>query len=961
MPGRKVNLRGPKDEVARKPKPSKKSRGGLDALAIAEDQFPERTKIRRNRLGEINDFSKRKRPGQDGEGPDTKRLRTENETSDFSENGGSDSEGHEWKIGEVNSEDDSELDSDEAMGSSDEERFEGFTFRGSSSGKKSKAKRASASTKRNREMDLSEDVVDEGGSSEDDEEDDLGEDAVDLATAWDMNASDDEVPDKSSKLNKDSTSDSETDGSNDDDDDDDDDDDLSEDTDLSISDDDGDAETQSGLSKLQSFVNSMETTTAGKSSQKANRGQENRVPTEYGLTSTRKLTVADLIPSVTDSRLKSSLKHLSSTAKSKSSGVPGKLAAPLPKRQQDRLERAAAYEKSKETLDRWIETVKANRRAEHLSFPLPDPEVQQLPRIGPVKPQTDLENTIQTILVESGLAESNEKSAEEQIQKAEELEARKLSLEEVRARTAELRKRRELLFREEVRAKRIKKIKSKSYRRIHRKEREKMAQLERQALIEAGIDLDEEEREQNDRRRAEARVGAKHKESKWAKSLKQTGRAAWDEDARLSMADMARRDEELRKRIEGKRVSNADEDFLGSSSSESEDDRDPWDEEDSEAEARKLREDLDALDREDDATNITGPHSKLMSMKFMQNAEAARKRQNDEEIKKLRRELNGDESEPEEVEGGRKKFGGSKAESSQQPVVSRSRNEFEEAPSSEDEELDIPESTTRNAQTAANHTGDQKAKPAAQPANGSKATIRKEDDPPEENPWLTQTTRNNRKRSAGNTDQSVTISVNGQSEISTVDPKPAPRKDSSHDEATTHQPRQSGDQDDDASESDDDAHTPILLKNHDLVKKAFAGDEVVADFEKEKLETIEEEGDKVIDNTLPGWGSWTGAGISKKQQKRQKRFLTTIEGVKPEQRKDAKLDRVIINEKRVKKNIKYLATQLPHPFESKQQYERSLRLPIGPEWTTKETFQDATKPRVMIKQGIIKPMEKPMI
>ena len=56
-----------------------------------------------------------------------------------------------------------------------------------------------------------------------------------------------------------------------------------------------------------------------------------------------------------------------------------------------------------------------------------------------------------------------------------------------------------------------------------------------------------------------------------------------------------------------------------------------------------------------------------------------------------------------------------------------------------------------------------------------------------------------------------------------------------------------------------------------------------------------------------------------------------------------------------------MATQLPHPFENRQQYERSLRLPIGPEWSTKETFQSATKPRVMIKQGVIKPMEKPTI
>lgn len=60
-------------------------------------------------------------------------------------------------------------------------------------------------------------------------------------------------------------------------------------------------------------------------------------------------------------------------------------------------------------------------------------------------------------------------------------------------------------------------------------------------------------------------------------------------------------------------------------------------------------------------------------------------------------------------------------------------------------------------------------------------------------------------------------------------------------------------------------------------------------------------------------------------------------------------------------NSKYLATNLPHPFETRKQYERSLHLPVGPEWTTKETFQDATKPRILIKQGIIAPMSKPLL
>ena len=60
-------------------------------------------------------------------------------------------------------------------------------------------------------------------------------------------------------------------------------------------------------------------------------------------------------------------------------------------------------------------------------------------------------------------------------------------------------------------------------------------------------------------------------------------------------------------------------------------------------------------------------------------------------------------------------------------------------------------------------------------------------------------------------------------------------------------------------------------------------------------------------------------------------------------------------------NIKYQATTLPFPYETKAQYERALRLPIGKEWRTKTTFQEATMPRVIVKKGtVVEPMRKPL-
>ena len=50
---------------------------------------------------------------------------------------------------------------------------------------------------------------------------------------------------------------------------------------------------------------------------------------------------------------------------------------------------------------------------------------------------------------------------------------------------------------------------------------------------------------------------------------------------------------------------------------------------------------------------------------------------------------------------------------------------------------------------------------------------------------------------------------------------------------------------------------------------------------------------------------------------------------------------------------RYLATKVPYPFETREQYEASLRAPIGREWNTQEVYQKMIKPRVITKMGTI--------
>jgi U3 small nucleolar RNA-associated protein 14 len=911
MPGRVSSGRPLASKARVRPQKRKAHKSAaLNALELAEQQNPTRTKIQQHRLGEIDDDDERPRNRADVDERSAKRRKISlHEDEEEEQDASSDSDGNKWHTGVGKDDDDSDLDSDEAFGESDQERFADFTFRGSSKPRVSQADTRTKPRPGLREkIDLDEDVEDNVAGEDSDnlsDDDSLGPDAVDLVTAWDMNTSDDDegsVKEKTKRKRHVLQEQEESDESDSEDVEDS----IDETSQLSFS----DEEDTEGQSKLVKFVQGLEAHKDVKETLDAGKGT--------------KLSLATLLAASRDPSHRRALKVVQNRERlgpeNYTGGIPGKLAPPLAKRQQDRLDRAAAYEKSKETLGKWIDTVKYNRRAEHISFPLPDPSdgtasgIKALAPTSQSAPLTSLESTIQEIMQESGLGSRKGHTADDQEVAYEELQTMKMPIEEVQVRRAELRKNRELMFREEIRARRIKKIKSKAYRRVHRKERD------RELVQREGDFNSEEERERNDKIRAETRMGARHKESRWAKAVKASGRAAWDDDARNGMNERARKDEELRRRIEGRKVQGSDE------SGEESDESDAESEGFSESEdSRKLQRKLDQLKAQDEAL----PKSKLGSMAFMQRAEASRRKANDavvDEVQKTLREEAGEQGrssneEEEEEVAGRTRYGLQQETLPGPPAESQTRNEFEER-LSEDEieraEVDQPV----NAHPRAIKTVDMRGSSLQKTAKAVSIAFHKTDGP---RPALSQPRSqpvlflDDVTSSSGSDDEAVPTPVKG----------------------------------------------PTVTRQEDMVSMLFAGDDAVYDdFEDEKKETILEEGDQVTSTSLPGWGSWTGEGISKREQKRNARntkTVTTVKGVAQDQRKDRNLERVIINEKRIKKNGKYLASELPHPFESRQQYERSLRLPLGPEWTTKNTFQDATKPRVLVKQGIIKPMARPMV
>jgi len=834
MPGRQSHGRsvtaGRPSRKGGKTKPKGRV-SALDAFAVAEAETPANRKGARTRDLDPEPEQKRRRPHdaneeEDADGaiaPDTSRLKRRKTDPDDEDSldGGSDSEGNEWHVGLGDDDDDSEIDSDDAFGDSDEERFEGFALRGSSSAKNA--------------GDANDD------DSEGDDSESLGEDAIDLAQALDdISEGEDEQPGRSGSESEDDKSAPDMPETDDDDD-----------------DDEGDDDQNSAkYDALRDLVNGLDNGgTQAEAIPKAN----------------AKIQLEDLgLFGVKDANIQKSLKLFQKEEKATKPGSAKKLDVPLARRQQDRLHRIAAAEQANKTLDRWTDTVKQNRRAEHLVFPLPDLlpgaglDTNDLRPLNRKNAETELESTILSIMEESGLGPSTKPATEEQQGKHGGQTV--LSKSELQSLWTERRRARDLESREQARAKRIKKIKSKSFRRVQRRKAMKeLAAMEGEEMDaeEGGHVESEDEREAQHVRRATERMGSRHRDSKWAKLAKNTGRAAWDDDFRAGLNEMARRDEELRRRVEG-RGDGLDED--GDASDESGAD-------DGDTRERLLR-DL----REAETLVPNEPTSNILKMPFMRKAEAERKKMNDETIAQIRRELTREEGESDEEEEdaeiGRRTYGMAGA------------NELAEKAQSA--------SSTLNGLSRGREFGDEltadKGAEAIAPGGlawGSQSNGKGEDG------WTEPKNRKERRR-ARRARETESLPATASDLLAPPPQKPGVAVAVTDDAAS-----------DDTPSPDMAVEGNLVVKSRSvsqLARHFAADDQVEADFAAEKAQVAEDEGDKVIDNTLPGWGSWVGEGVSKRAVKRdQKKFQTVVKGVKQADRKDARLERVIINERRVKK------------------------------------------------------------
>ncbi|KAG1871579.1 Utp14 protein-domain-containing protein [Suillus subluteus] len=914
---------------------------------------------------------------------------------------------------QVDSGDDEEIESDDAFEESDEEKYAGFDFssmRRKATGTSSK-KNIRKLPKTLPDVDLNEDsddVVSDAASTdklEEDEDEEMedgdAENFFDILEVFDgkADAEDDAPAKQTAEKTKDPMSDASGEASESEDDQMSEDDHGEEEDAVSASEDEASPE---ALAELESFLSRLDPAedkkrksndvSATQSIPKKRRLMQERTEAgdegEFGVSAggSRALKLDDLLAPLASSStlttLKKSMKPLTSTSNKTKT-----LSAPLPQRAQERLDREAAYEQTKEEVDKWSATMKHIKQAEHLSFPLqaqPEGRVSNLELAAKFKPSNELESAVDNLLKSAQLRDQD-------IAGTEALKMAHLSVEEVAARRAELRMMRELAFRADKKAKRIAKIKSKAYRRIRKKQRERLGGEEGDVDVDvedAGAQLKAEVE------RARERATLRHKTTgKWAKAMQ--GRGELDVDQRQAIGEMLERGEKLRRRIQGE--------ISGDESEESESDDEA---QDIETIKQGAFEELAMLNASE-ALSADVKSKSVFNMKFMRDAAARQTREADAAADDFLKEMGGVEQGSDDDASGDGLGAMTEGPSVQRvggrviyhpgtnpyakPVGSHASETSSVTLQSADLVQDSPKSL--------NSISSPRVSAPAQESNpwlvtsSSSGTSRKRSEVlvQKGSDALAKSTNKLKKRIAKGGEEKeriqndAVLEIDANNVLTVLEPASTPaviktkhelkgtgkgKEKPKNDSIAVQISPADADDSDGHSEVDEQERTlerkrqggkgkgVAAFKQRELVSLAFAGDNVVQAFEDLKQTEIEADAPREVDTTLPGWGSWGGTGTKKLPPRPN--LIKKIAGVDPSSRADYKKAHVIISERRDKKAAKYLVKELPYPYTSHAQYARSMDIPIGAEWNTRVGFQRGTLPRVVKKMGtVIEPLVKP--
>ncbi|XP_012408699.1 U3 small nucleolar RNA-associated protein 14 homolog A isoform X1 [Sarcophilus harrisii] len=605
---------------------------------------------------------------------------------------------------------------------------------------------------------------------------------------------------------------------------------------------------------------------------------------------------------------------------------------PLSKEENERVLREAAYNKISQDMDKWEPIVMKNRGAAQLVFPLEQERVLDVPIeevIEGWKVSTPLEKEIFSLLHKNKQPVTNTVLTPE-----EKASLKAMSLEEAKQRRAELQKARALQSYYEARARREKKVKSKRFHKMLKKKKNKevLKQFEELRKINPTAALEQLQKIEN--ARIQERMTLKHQNSgKWAKS--KAIMAKYDLEARKAMQEQLTKNKELTQKLEVP--------------SESEHD------EDEEEDAGLIPAIVNEVQLSIDGPNPWMQKQRLNHVKNSptQKKPVANEAAESEEEEEATAE---DELLLREVEERRAFWKSSKVEQGLQNHTMTTMTVPEKT--KEDEELlvhlrDLSKQLKQKAKKI-RQNGEQPESPPS--ATRSKPSVQRE-----ERALLNE-------RPARMVEEDLEAL-----DAEEVGQEPELRKPVLERHSNQKNPQKT-------NEPVTDLHTIISVKPHiansflsiptiveqedcdediiqkQLIKEAFAGDDVIADFQREKREAEKASEPKDIDLCLPGWGQWGGAGLAISARKRR-RFL--IKAPKASPRKDKSLPNVVITEKRNVHAAAHQVNVLPFPFTHPNEFEHTIKTPVGTTWNTQRAFQKLTAPQVVTKPGhIIEPIKE---
>ncbi|NXX76601.1 UT14A protein, partial [Urocolius indicus] len=613
---------------------------------------------------------------------------------------------------------------------------------------------------------------------------------------------------------------------------------------------------------------------------------------------------------------------------------------PLSKEEAERVVREAAYVRTSKDVGKWQEVVLQNRRAEQLVFPLR----QEIPTLVPLeqaaaawKARTPLEQEVFALL-----RRTRQPITDPLLTPAETASLEAMSLEEARQRRAELQRARALQSYYEAKARREKRIKSKKYHRVLKKSKRRKALKEFELLHKSDPEAALARLEELEQLRMQERMSLKHQnKGKWARS--RAIMAKYDLEARKALQEQLARNKELTEKV---RV-------------------EPPAEEPDEA----------VPEEEPPAAGpvATGTANPWMLGKPSDPAPEPQLQEGLRDVAEpgaagSKEEM--EEDEEEEV---------SEEEALLQGFAQRRQARRAGSPKGRGEEHTAPgRCCPACSHPLPQHVGAGEIEAASEPLEDNPISAKGEVSPgleeppqaPEEPPQAQEEPLLSEQLSRVQTMEEVEA-LGSEERVEEQQPaaagaqrhrqrrqepsaKAKPAKKPAKQRLLSLQAMMAGKPQEAQCPS-----LPLLMEEEDggteqrgVISEAFAGDDVVADFRREKRKAEQAGKPRTVSLALPGWGEWGGGGL-RPSAKRLKRFLVKPPPAPP--RQDQHLPHAIISERRNIHAAAHQVSELPFPFEKHQQFEQSIRTPLGTTWNTQRAFQRLTAPRVLTRAGHIIP------